>query len=53
MTFLNGVFTFLVHKCMENNDNPADITNIRQLFIDPSKFQNNAGKGMQNKLTYD
>lgn len=46
MSFLNGVFTFLIHKNMENNDSPADILTIRQMYIDPSKFQNSIGKGM-------
>jgi hypothetical protein len=31
---------------MENNDNPADISTIRQLYIDPSKFKNSIGTGM-------
>lgn len=46
MSFLNGVFTFLIHKHMENNDSPADILTVHQIFIDPSKFQNSIGKGM-------
>lgn len=46
MCFLNGVFTFLVHKNMENNDNPADISTIGQLYIDPSKFENSIGTGI-------
>lgn len=35
---------------MENNDNPAEIANIRELFIDPSKFQDLIGKGMSTYL---
>lgn len=46
MSFLNGVFTLLVYKSMENNDSPADVANIRQLCIDPSKFENSDGKGI-------
>jgi len=45
ISFINGVFTFIIHKSMENNDSPADITSIRHLCIDPSKFQNMLGKG--------
>lgn len=50
MCFLNGVFTFLIHKSMENNDSPADISTIRQLYIDPSNFQNCIGTGMFKNL---
>lgn len=45
ISFLNGIFTFLIYKNMENNDSPANISTIRQICIDPSKFQNSAGKG--------
>jgi len=31
---------------METYDNPADISTIRKMFIDPSKFKNSIGKGM-------
>jgi len=31
---------------MENNDCPADITTVRKLCIDPSKFENRIGTGM-------
>lgn len=31
---------------MENNDNPADISTIRKMYIDPSKFIDSLGKGM-------
>jgi len=31
---------------METNDNPADITTIRKMYIDPSKFIDSLGKGM-------
>lgn len=45
-SFLNGIFTFLFYKSMEDNDSPADISTIRQMYIDPSKFQSNSiGKG--------
>jgi len=47
--FLNGIFTFLIHKNMENNDCPADVTNIRQLYIDPSKFENCVGTGTETR----
>lgn len=46
MRFLNGIFTFLIHKNMENNDNPSDISTIRKMYIDPSKFKDSIGKGM-------
>lgn len=54
MNFLNGVFTFLICKNMENNDRPADISTIHQICIDPSKFENCVGKGIYNsfKCTY-
>ncbi|VVC29213.1 Acyl transferase/acyl hydrolase/lysophospholipase,Ketoacyl-synthetase, C- [Cinara cedri] len=42
--FMNGIFTFLIHKSMENNNSPAEITSIRQICIDPSKFQDLIGK---------
>lgn len=44
--FLNGVFTFLIFKSMENNDSPADISTIRHICIDPSKLKDCIGKGM-------
>lgn len=46
MRFLNGIFTFLIHKNMENNDNPSDVSTIRKMYIDPSKFKDSIGKGM-------
>lgn len=46
MRFLNGIFTFLIHKSMETNDNPADVSTIRKMYIDPSKFKDSIGKGM-------
>lgn len=30
---------------MENNECPADISTVRQICIDPSKFQDFMGKG--------
>lgn len=45
MNFFNSIFTFLIHKSMENNDSPADISTIRRMCIDPSKFQNCNGQG--------
>lgn len=47
---MSGILTFLVHKSMENNDSPAEITNVRQIFIDPSKFENSIGKGMFKEI---
>lgn len=44
MRFLNGIFTFLIHKNMENNDNPSDVSTIRKMYIDPSKFKDAIGK---------
>lgn len=46
MRFFNGIFTFLIYKSMETNDNPADVTTIRKMYIDPSKFKDSVGKGM-------
>jgi len=46
MRFLNGIFTFLIHKSMETNDNPADVSFIRKMCIDPSKFKDSIGKGV-------
>jgi len=31
---------------METNDNPADVSTIRKMYIDPSKFKDSIGKGM-------
>uniref|UniRef100_A0A2S2P8N0 Fatty acid synthase n=1 Tax=Schizaphis graminum TaxID=13262 RepID=A0A2S2P8N0_SCHGA len=44
MTFLNGIFTFLIHQSMETNDNPTDVSTIRKMYIDPSKFKDSVGK---------
>lgn len=44
--FLNGIFTFLFYKSMENNNSLSDVSTINQMYIDPSKFQNSIGKGM-------
>lgn len=44
MKFLNGIFTFLIHKSMETNDNPADVSFIRKMYIDPSYFKDSMGK---------
>lgn len=49
--FLNGVFTFLIYKNMESNSCPADLITVRQLCIDPSKFENCIGTGtLKTKL---
>lgn len=48
MTFLNSIFTFLIHKSMEDNDSQAKISAIRQICIDPSKFNNYNGQGKQS-----
>lgn len=45
MNFFNGIFTFVIYKSMENNDNPAEISTIREMWIDPSKFRDNIDKG--------
>jgi len=31
---------------METNDKPADISIIRKMYIDPSKFKDSIGKGI-------
>jgi len=31
---------------METYDSPADISTIRKMYIDPSKFKGSIGKGM-------